>query len=124
MGHKNRAGAFPTSINSGLVTGVGDINRQSHLIHPLDCALAKTCQSAIAALIEAAPQSVGIRVGNPNLAKTQSIENIETINFILNWGDLLSEIRAPEAGVILFQTSSPALSREGILIGLARELHN
>ena len=36
------------------------------------------------------------------------------------WGDIFAEIYAPESGVILFQTSSPAVSVDGILVGLAR----
>lgn len=35
------------------------------------------------------------------------------------WGEESQEIRAPEDGRVLFQTSSPAVSRDGILIGLA-----
>lgn len=37
------------------------------------------------------------------------------------WGDVFSEVRAPEAGTLLFQTSSPAVSADGILIGLGRD---
>ena len=58
----------------------------------------------------------------PTGARVKSGELLGTMSDL--WGDLLAEIRAPEAGVILFQTSSPALTRDGILIGLARELHN
>ena len=35
------------------------------------------------------------------------------------WGDLIAEIRAPGDGTILFQTSSPSVSEDGILVGLA-----
>lgn len=35
------------------------------------------------------------------------------------WGDVFTEIFAPEAGTVLFQTSSPAVSTDGILVGLA-----
>jgi predicted deacylase len=35
-------------------------------------------------------------------------------------GDSLTEIRAPEAGVPLFVTSSPAVTADGLLMGLAR----
>ena len=35
------------------------------------------------------------------------------------WGDSFEEIRAPEDGCVLFQTSSPAVSQGGILVGLA-----
>ena len=35
------------------------------------------------------------------------------------WGDLIAEIRAPADGTILFQTSSPSVSKDGILVGLA-----
>jgi predicted deacylase len=35
------------------------------------------------------------------------------------WGTELLEIRAPQDGTVLFQTSSPAVFRDGILVGLA-----
>ena len=35
------------------------------------------------------------------------------------WGDCFAEIKAPQSGTILFQTSSPAVSKDGILVGLA-----
>ena len=35
------------------------------------------------------------------------------------WGEDLVEIKAPLDGTILFQTSSPAVSKDGILVGLA-----
>jgi predicted deacylase len=35
------------------------------------------------------------------------------------WGDSRLEIRAPQDGTVLFQTSSPAVSENGILVGLA-----
>jgi predicted deacylase len=35
-------------------------------------------------------------------------------------GDVLAEIRAPEAGVLLFLTTSPAVVADGLLLGLAR----
>ena len=35
------------------------------------------------------------------------------------WGDGYTEIRAPQDGTVLFQTSSPAVSENGILVGLA-----
>lgn len=35
------------------------------------------------------------------------------------WGDRFAEIRAPEDGTILFQTSSPSVIKDGILVGLA-----
>jgi len=41
-----------------------------------------------------------------------------TVSEIL--GDVLLEVRAPEAGVLLFLTSSPAVAADGLLLGLAR----
>lgn len=35
------------------------------------------------------------------------------------WGEKKVEVRAPQDGNVLFQTSSPAVSRDGILVGLA-----
>jgi len=38
------------------------------------------------------------------------------------YGDVLEEVRAPEDGVILFITTSPAVSAEGLLLGLGCDL--
>jgi hypothetical protein len=38
------------------------------------------------------------------------------------WGDVLEEVAAPEAGVILFVTTSPAVGDDGLLLGLGAEL--
>jgi hypothetical protein len=35
------------------------------------------------------------------------------------WGEPFVEIKAPQDGTILFQTNSPAVSKDGILVGLA-----
>jgi predicted deacylase len=37
------------------------------------------------------------------------------------WGDVFAEVRAPEAGTLLFLTTSPAVSADGLLLGLARD---
>ncbi|MFG1706998.1 succinylglutamate desuccinylase/aspartoacylase family protein [Nonomuraea sp. M3C6] len=37
------------------------------------------------------------------------------------WGEVFAEMRAPEAGTPLFLTSSPAVSADGLLLGLARD---
>ncbi|GAA4556879.1 succinylglutamate desuccinylase/aspartoacylase family protein [Planotetraspora kaengkrachanensis] len=37
------------------------------------------------------------------------------------WGEVFAEVRAPEAGTPLFLTSSPAVSADGLLLGLARD---
>jgi predicted deacylase len=37
------------------------------------------------------------------------------------WGDVFTEITAPEAGTPLFLTTSPAVSADGLLLGLARD---
>ncbi len=34
------------------------------------------------------------------------------------FGDVLEEVMAPEEGVVLFQTSSPAVNADGLLLGL------
>jgi predicted deacylase len=38
------------------------------------------------------------------------------------WGDVLEEIVAPRAGVILFITTSPAVAADGLLLGLGADL--
>ena len=55
-----------------------------------------------------------IQTGN----RVQAGEIVGTLHTIL--GELIEEIRTPEAGVVLFQTSSPAVSVDGILMGIAR----
>jgi uncharacterized protein len=40
------------------------------------------------------------------------------------WGDVFAEVRAPEAGTPLFLTTSPAVSADGLLLGLARAPHS
>lgn len=37
------------------------------------------------------------------------------------WGDASVDIVAPEAGTLLFLTTSPAVARDGLLLGLARD---
>jgi hypothetical protein len=37
------------------------------------------------------------------------------------WGEVFAEITAPEAGTPLFLTASPAVSADGLLLGLARD---
>jgi predicted deacylase len=37
------------------------------------------------------------------------------------WGEVFAEVRAPVAGTPLFLTSSPAVSSDGLLLGLARD---
>jgi predicted deacylase len=36
------------------------------------------------------------------------------------WGDVFADILAPEAGTVLFLTTSPAVAGDGLLLGLAR----
>jgi uncharacterized protein len=38
------------------------------------------------------------------------------------WGDVLEEIHAPEEGVVLFVTTSPAVAVDGVLLGLGADL--
>jgi hypothetical protein len=38
------------------------------------------------------------------------------------WGDVLEEVVAPREGVILFITTSPAVSADGLLLGLGADL--
>lgn len=45
-------------------------------------------------------------------------ELLGTVSEVL--GDVVHESRAPEAGVLLFLTSSPAVAADGLLLGLAR----
>jgi uncharacterized protein len=38
------------------------------------------------------------------------------------WGDVLEEVVAPEDGVVLFITTSPAVGADGLLLGLGADL--
>jgi hypothetical protein len=38
------------------------------------------------------------------------------------FGDVLEEVIAPDEGVVLFQTSSPAVGADGLLLGLGAAL--
>lgn len=51
-------------------------------------------------------------------ASVREGELLGTVSELL--GDVLHEVRAPEAGVPLFLTSSPAVCADGLLLGLAR----
>jgi predicted deacylase len=51
-------------------------------------------------------------------ASVQAGELLGTVSELL--GDVLHEVRAPEAGVPLFLTTSPAVMVDGLLLGLAR----
>ena len=55
---------------------------------------------------------VGAEVGEGDLLGT--VKNL--------WGDVLEEIRAPRAGVVLFLTTSAAVADDGLLLGLGAEL--
>ena len=51
------------------------------------------------------------------------VESASVVGVVRNlYGDVLEEIRAPEEGVILFITTSPAVAAEGLLLGLGCEL--
>jgi predicted deacylase len=59
---------------------------------------------------------------HPMIATGVSVKAGELLGTMSDlWGDVFVEVRAPEAGTLLFQTSSPAVSADGILIGLGRE---
>jgi uncharacterized protein len=51
-------------------------------------------------------------------AEVEAGELLGTVGELL--GDVVHEVRAPEAGVLLFLTTSPAVTVEGLLLGLAR----
>jgi hypothetical protein len=38
------------------------------------------------------------------------------------FGDLVERVPAPEDGVVLFQTTSPAVAADGLLLGLGVDL--
>ena len=51
-------------------------------------------------------------------AEVEDGELLGTVAELL--GDVVHEVRAPEAGVLLFLTTSPAVTADGLLLGLAR----
>jgi uncharacterized protein len=51
-------------------------------------------------------------------AEVEAGELLGTVEELL--GDVVHEVRAPEAGVLLFLTTSPAVTVDGLLLGLAR----
>jgi predicted deacylase len=38
------------------------------------------------------------------------------------WGDVIEEVHSPADGVVLFLTTSPAVTSDGLLLGLGAEL--
>ena len=54
---------------------------------------------------------------HPTGAVVKSGELLGTMKDL--WGDHLCDITAPQDGTVLFQTSSPAVIANGILVGLA-----
>ena len=60
--------------------------------------------------------------GQPALpvgAEVRAGEVLGTVSDV--WGDAIAEIVSPDAGTVLFLTTSPAVSADGLLLGLARE---
>jgi predicted deacylase len=52
-------------------------------------------------------------------AAVQAGELLGTVSDV--WGEVFAEIVAPEAGTLLFLTTSPAVADDGLLLGLARD---
>jgi predicted deacylase len=58
----------------------------------------------------------------PAAATGESVEAGRLLGTVSDvWGDVFAEIHAPEAGTLLFLTTSPAVSADGLLLGLARD---
>jgi hypothetical protein len=51
-------------------------------------------------------------------ASVQAGELLGTVSDV--WGEVFAEVVAPEAGTLLFLTTSPAVGADGLLLGLAR----
>lgn len=57
----------------------------------------------------------------PAVATGSSVEGGDLLGTVSDvWGDVFAEIHAPEAGTLLFLTTSPAVGADGLLLGLAR----
>jgi len=58
-----------------------------------------------------------------SIARGETVNGGDVVGHVHDlWGDVLEEIRAPCDGVALFITSSPAVSADGLLLGLGAEL--
>jgi predicted deacylase len=59
----------------------------------------------------------------PGVSAGEEVRNGTVLGRIHDlWGDVLEEVEAPEDGVILFLTTSPAVEADGLLLGLGTEL--
>ena len=57
------------------------------------------------------------------MAAGDEVREADVLGCVRNlFGDVLEEIRAPDDGVVLFLTTSAAVGRDGLLLGLGREL--
>lgn len=57
----------------------------------------------------------------PAVATGSSVQGGDLLGTVSDvWGDVFAEIHAPEAGTLLFLTTSPAVGADGLLLGLAR----
>ena len=71
---------------------------------------------------------VWLRCGNAgwweaSVAAGDEVREADVLGCVRNlFGDVLEEIRAPDDGVVLFLTTSAAVGRDGLLLGLGREL--
>lgn len=65
---------------------------------------------------EAGFWEAAVRVGE-ELAEGQLVGRVKNL-----WGDVQEEIRAPREGVVLFLTTSAAVSDDGLLLGLGADL--
>jgi uncharacterized protein len=61
---------------------------------------------------------------DPAVESGDEVRAGQRIGWVRNlWGDVLEEIEAPADGVILFITTSPAVTANGLLLGLGAGLH-
>jgi uncharacterized protein len=55
----------------------------------------------------------------PSAAAGDEVESGTVLGVVRNlFGDVLEEVSAPEDGVVLFLTTSPAVTADGLLLGL------
>lgn len=59
----------------------------------------------------------------PEVATGTSVRAGDQLGTVADvWGEVFAEIQAPEAGTLLFLTTSPAVADDGLLLGLARDV--
>ena len=86
VGHEHRAIRCLAGVNARRIRRVGNIDGQSQAIHPFDGLASEVRQPTLRRLVEASPQGVGVRVGDPDLPQTQAMEYIELVDLVADRG--------------------------------------